>query len=111
MHENIGGARPIRVCDTCGLIDDHPRHTIGADPERDDRPGKDVIAKVLGSDQPQDIKELAIAQLVEPGLYRLFDCCRTVGCPDGTCSSQTAGAEELRGGALLAHLESLGAEQ
>jgi hypothetical protein len=111
MASNIGGDRPIRVCDTCGLIDDHPRHTIGADPNRDDSPDKDVIAKVLGSDHPEEVKALAIAQLIEPGLYRHLDCCRVAGCPDGTCNTQTAGAEELRGGALLAHLESLGAGQ
>ncbi|GGN86366.1 hypothetical protein GCM10010112_67850 [Actinoplanes lobatus] len=110
MHKNIGGDRPTRVCDTCGLVDDHPRHTIGADPGRDDRPGQDVIAIVLGSDHSPEIKALAVAQLVEPGLYRHLDCCRAVGCPDGTCNTQTAGAETLRGGALLTHLEGLVSE-
>jgi len=25
---NIGGDRPIRPCDLCGLEDDHPRHMV-----------------------------------------------------------------------------------
>ncbi|GIE29968.1 hypothetical protein Ait01nite_030130 [Actinoplanes italicus] len=111
MHENIGDDRPIRVCDRCGLIDDHPRHTVGADPDRDDRPSQAVIAIVLGSDHPAEVKALAIDQLNEPGLYLHMDCCREAGCPTGLCGPQTAGAEELRGGDLLAHLEAKGAEK
>jgi hypothetical protein len=35
---------------------------------------------------------------------RHMDCCRDEGCPDGTCDEATAGAEELRGDALVEHL-------
>jgi hypothetical protein len=37
---------------------------------------------------------------------RHIDCCRGAGCPDGSCDQVTAGAEELRGDALLEHLTS-----
>lgn len=101
-------APALRVCDACGLVDDHPRHTLsGADPEGVTRPSQDVIAKVLGGDYPDDVKALAIGQLNEPGLYLHMDCCRPRGCPTGECEVQTAGAENLRGDELRAHLMSL----
>jgi hypothetical protein len=39
-----------------------------------------------------------------------MDCCAAAGCPDGTCNTQTAGAEDKRGAELLAHLVSLAEE-
>lgn len=35
---------------------------------------------------------------------RHMDCCKTVGCPDGSCEVVTAGVEDLRGDELVAHL-------
>ena len=40
----------------------------------------------------------------DPNVARHFDCCRTAGCPDGSCDVLTAGAEDLRGDDLRAHL-------
>ena len=37
-------------------------------------------------------------------LMRHMDCCREAGCPDGSCNEVTAGAENLRGEELIAHL-------
>ena len=42
-----------------------------------------------------------------PAVAKHMDCCRTDGCPDGTCDVVTAGAEGLRGADLLAHIEVL----
>lgn len=101
-------APALRVCDACGQVDDHPRHTLsGADPEGVTRPTQGVIATVLGGDYRDDVKALAIDQLNEPGLYLHMDCCRARGCPTGECDSQTAGAEDLRGDDLRTHLMSL----
>lgn len=33
-----------------------------------------------------------------------LDCCKAAGCPDGMCDITTAGAEDLRGDKLRAHL-------
>jgi hypothetical protein len=30
MSENIGDGRPIRLCDVCGGMDDHPRHMVAS---------------------------------------------------------------------------------
>lgn len=106
MAANTGPA--LRVCDACGQVDDDPRHTLtGGDPEGVTRPSREIIAAVLSSDHPDDVKALAIDQLNEPGYYFHLDCCRDRGCPDGTCGTQTAGAEDLRGGELRDHLMSL----
>lgn len=40
----------------------------------------------------------------DPSIARHLDCCRNVGCPDGTCNVATAGAEDKRGGELVEHL-------
>lgn len=37
---------------------------------------------------------------------RHMDCCRAVGCPDGTCDAVTSGAEDLKGAELQRHLQS-----
>ena len=35
---------------------------------------------------------------------RHMDCCRSAGCPDGSCGEVTKGAEDLRGDDLVKHL-------
>ncbi len=101
-------APALRVCDACGLVDDHPRHTLsGADPEGVTRPSQDVIAKVIGGGYSPEVTALAIDQLNEGGLYLHMDCCRGRGCPTGDCDRQTSGAEDLRDDDLRQHLMSL----
>lgn len=108
MTTNNGPAPALRVCDGCGLVDDHPRHALtGADPDGVTRPSQELIGKVVAGGYPPEVTALAIDQLNEPGLYLHLDCCLERGCPDGTCVRQTAGAEDLRGGDLRDHLMSL----
>jgi hypothetical protein len=110
MATNIGGDRPLRVCDLCGGVDDHPRHVL-AGGEGFAKPGADIVDRVLAN-APADQRARLVDELLDTHASdRHMDCCRTAGCPDGTCNTQTAGAENLRGGALLTHLESLGDEQ
>jgi hypothetical protein len=118
MADNIGGDRPLRVCDLCGGVDDHPRHVITGGilnaagvAEPFPRPGDNILSRVIAN-APGEERAWLIGQLLDTSASdRHMDCCRTAGCPDGTCVPQTAGAEDLRGGDLLAHLEAKGADQ
>lgn len=102
MKANIGGDRPLRVCDLCGGVDDHPRHVITG--QSFERPGQDIVERVLAA-APVAERGRLVGELLDTGASdRHMDCCRTAGCPDETCVPQTAGAEDLRGGALLKHL-------
>jgi hypothetical protein len=105
MPENIGGGRALRVCDLCGGVDDHPRHVLtGGEVGKYDPPTVEMIARVLEQAPAEEAARL-VRELVDTGSQdRHMDCCRAAGCPAGTCGPQTAGAEDLRGGDLLAHL-------
>jgi hypothetical protein len=103
----IGDGRPLRVCDLCGGVDDHPRHVIaGADPNVVvvTQPSEDVINRVLELAPAQDRARLLRDLMDTSSSDRHMDCCRAAGCPDGSCDVQTAGAETKRGAALLKHL-------
>ena len=100
---------PLRVCDICGGVDTHPRHVIGhADgdaPEVD----KDILARIIeNEDLASTDRAAAVADIVDRTLQlRHMDCCRSVGCPDGTCDLIAAtGAGDLRGEELREHLTS-----
>lgn len=102
--------RPVRVCDICGGVDDHPRHVIGLGPN-DPAPAVDqaVIAKVIGNpDLSDEAKTAIVADLADTSLQlRHMDCCRDLGCPDGTCELiAETGARDLRGSKLHKHLTS-----
>ncbi len=105
--KNIGDGRLIRVCDVCGAVDDHPRHVIAGDPGTGP-PDPDIAAKVLDADLPSDVRARVLGDLYDTTVrLRHLDCCREVGCPDGTCNTQTAGAGGKTGKAMLTHLMSL----
>lgn len=104
---NIGGGRAIRVCDLCGGVDDHPRHVIaGSVPGQSvvDEPSEEIVNRVLDN-APAELRARLLRDLMDTGSSdRHMDCCREAGCPDGSCDQVTAGAEDLRGADLLAHL-------
>ena len=53
----------------------------------------------------EDTDPRHVVALADGGtLIRHLDCCREAGCPDGSCDVVTAGAEDLRGAALVNHL-------
>lgn len=65
-----------------------------------DRPMRTCDVCELEDDHPRHVHGTA-----DGGTQmRHMDCCRAAGCPDGTCELVTAGAEELRGDALVQHL-------
>lgn len=100
---------PLRVCDVCGGVDDHPRHVI-AHADDDVAPADSkILAKIIAdTDLALEVRTAAVADLVDRTLeLRHMDCCRSVGCPDGTCDAIAAtGAADLRGDKLRAHLTS-----
>jgi hypothetical protein len=108
MTTNIGGGRALHVCDLCGGVDDHPRHSLlggeaGAHPE----PSVEIVRTVAAAvaDQDQATADRLLTELLDTGTTdRHLDCCRAAGCPTGDCDRRTVGAEELRGAELLDHL-------
>lgn len=100
-------ARPKRLCDVCGGYDDHPRHVIawplGAAPQPDQK----LVAKLAAQVDFTTTEGAAVLQDFFDTTLQLrhMDCCREAGCPDGTCSIVTSGAEDLRGPDLQYHLE------
>ena len=102
----IGGGRPRRPCDLCGAVDDHPRHVLATgagDPLADPHPGIIVMVAATVIEDPDRDAVMGVL-LDRTTAVRHLDCCRAAGCPDGSCATQTAGAETARGADLLAHL-------
>jgi hypothetical protein len=97
----------VRVCDACGGVDDHPRHTFGGG-DRGAFPHvrPEAVAAVLGNpDLSDDDKGRYVAELADLSTQALhYDCCRAHGCPKGTCDVLSAGAETLRGPVLRDHV-------
>lgn len=97
--------RPMRMCDSCGQVDDHPRHVF-ATADGDGVTDSTIGAKALRAASEEDFE--AILAQVQDGatIQKHMDCCRADGCPDGSCNAVTAGAEDLRGADLVEHLTS-----
>lgn len=97
--------RPVRMCDSCGQVDDHPRHVFAGSPG-DGITAAEIGAKAIEAASDAD-KAAIIAQVQDTTTtQRHMDCCRAAGCPDGTCAQVTAGAENKTGTALVKHLTS-----
>jgi hypothetical protein len=102
--------RPIRGCDVCGGVDDHPRHVFtGANAPAN----QEALKAVLDNESlASDVKSYVIAALTDTTLQeRHMDCCASSGCPDGSCTaihaSTSAPADQpLVGQALLSYIES-----
>jgi hypothetical protein len=98
--------RPMRMCNVCGGVDDHPRHVHGVAPG--DAPTTDEIAALaLENAGPEHFKAILSQIRDNDTQIRHMDCCREAGCPDGSCNEiAKTGAEELRGMDLVEHLTS-----
>lgn len=100
--ERIASDRPLRICDVCGGVDDHPRHMLAASPG--EIPVNQAnLSKVLADESlDPDTKAAVIADIVDTTTQlRHMDCCRLTGCPDGTCNSLPS----LTGAALMSHIQ------
>ena len=94
--------RPMRICDVCGQVDDHPRHIVAFPP--DTLPVNQAqLAAVLDMDWlTSEERAKIVADIVDTSTQlRHMDCCTTVGCPDGTCDVHS---NDLTGAALLAEI-------
>lgn len=82
--------RPMRGCDACGGVDDHPRHVFdatGIEGAQLAAP-KETVAKAYENAEGVPLPELvAIIRDLEDATVqtRHMDCCAEAGCPDGTC--------------------------
>ena len=103
-------ARPLRGCDACGLVDDHPRHIIGLDylpVTQHVQTPPDVAAKMIEAADDPNVRASVLAHIQDNTTIMLhMDCCRARGCPDGSCNVVTSGAEDLHGDDLVKHLTS-----
>lgn len=96
-------ARPVRGCDVCGGVDDHPRHVFAHAPG--DGVTSAEVAVIMLDNASADDRAAIMAHVKDDStVMRHMDCCRTAGCPDGSCNIVTAGAESKRGDALVKHL-------
>jgi hypothetical protein len=103
--DDIGDGRPLRVCDLCGGVDDHPRHVIaGATRNVFPRVPDEVVEQVMVNAPAEHRGRLVRDLLDTASSDRHLDCCRAAGCPDGSCDVVTRGAEGLTGADLLDHL-------
>jgi hypothetical protein len=78
--------RPLRICDVCGQVDDHPRHLVGYLPD-ELVVNEDHIAAVIavGGLSPEERATIVQDIIDTTTQFRHFDCCSQVGCPDGSC--------------------------
>lgn len=99
--------RPLRPCDICGGVDDHPRHQIAHPPGTVIANPEIIQLLAQNVDFTTERGAKVLADYVDTTVeQRHMDCCREAGCPDGTCNVVTQGAESLRGTDLLDHLQS-----
>lgn len=110
---------PVRVCDLCGGVDDHPRHVIAGAAAGAYTPDESVRGVVEAN-----ITSLVAAGTVDVATAlrlgrdyddttsqdRHIDCCAAAGCPTGTCGPQVEGAAGKTGAALRKHILSGRAE-
>lgn len=99
--ENIGNGRPLRGCNACGQLDDHPRHGFGRSAARDSERFVDdrAVAAALAQAPAEDRDRIELEMSGTRGLAYHLDCCRALGCQD--CANVPA---DLRGGQLLDHI-------
>lgn len=93
--------RPLRFCDLCGGLDDHPRHVTDYHPDEEvaGKPDDEWLAGVDLSGAPIE----AVQQLLSGNKrVRHMDCCAAQGCP--TCLDTEAENSGLRGQELIDHL-------
>lgn len=95
--------RPVRGCDICAQVDNHPRHVMGVPA---DFPGAVPSDDVLDRLEQAGIPGRALREQLDPlTVVRHFDCCAQVGCLDGSCDQVLAEAGDKRREALVKHVE------
>jgi hypothetical protein len=76
--------RPQRFCDSCGGVDDAPRHVYGtADGEGLSDPAMAANAVL---EHPEHASAIFAHIQDRATVVKHMDCCAADGCPDGTCN-------------------------
>lgn len=87
--------RPLRFCDVCGGLDDHPRHVL-ADPGNGSKPTPEFLESL-----PEGAPISAVALLLDPNTtIRHMDCCAAAGCE--VCQKTEDATGGVRGKKLIA---------
>jgi hypothetical protein len=105
--EIMAEVRPLRMCDACGQVDDHPRHVFGIGPDDGNPTTAQVAEKArAAADEAGGLARQLIEAQISDTTTRMMhmDCCRDADCPDGTCDEVTRGAEDKRGDDLVKHI-------
>lgn len=94
--------RPLRGCESCGVVDDHPRvvHPMPADSTAG-VPTDEVLDRILDDGR---LSAAAIRMLMDPvTVVRHHDCCVQAGCPadPSPCAEIVASADGKTGDALV----------
>lgn len=78
--------RPLRVCDVCGGVDDHPRHVFVGTP--DEFPlNQELADSVLDLELPSADRGRIYREVLDTTVQqRHMDCCAGAGCPDSSCN-------------------------
>lgn len=96
--------RPLRLCDSCGQIDDHPRHVFATAPDQG-ASDPEVLRKAMNSAKNAAEKDAVLAAAMDGSIVtKHMDCCEADGCPDGSCTEVRKGAEDKKGADLVKHL-------
>lgn len=95
--------RKKRLCDVCGVLDDHPRHVLSV--------GPDFVGAVPSDDfidsLPDGTPARAVAELMDPTtVVRHMDCCAANGCDVCPSVLAAAGGAHLKGDELVTALTS-----
>lgn len=90
--------RPLRICDSCGQIDDHPRHVL-ATLEDTGKSHQDVLDLATeNADSPEKLKAVIAAAQDSTVLTKHMDCCAADGCP--VCTDVLSKTKDAHGLAL-----------
>jgi hypothetical protein len=98
--------RPFRLCDSCGGVDDHPRHVV-AHPPGGGPTDPDILVKAVENAPKEALRDVLAQAQDDTIITKHMDCCRADGCPDGSCNVVTKDVEHLKGYDLVEHLVGL----
>ena len=95
--------RPLRICDVCGGIDDHPRHVVAFAAGDAPAPNADALRAAVSHKGLTEDQRLAMVNDINDTTLqsRHMDCCRAAGCPTGDCNS----LPDVRGAELLKFIQ------
>lgn len=85
--------RPLRLCDSCLVVDNHPRHVYGTTGRDGDRVTytNEASNEAFGkAETKEEFRVLSIDMADDTTQMKHLDCCVADGCPDGTCDRRLA---------------------